>query len=70
MITTSGKSTFPSHISRQFEFSRLQDQRLTSAYEALIPVVSGRVERTEPRRSNAGISEKGIGTIRPSAVGA
>ena len=70
MIATSGKSTFSSLICRQFEFSRLQDQRLTSAYEALIPVVSGRVERTEPRRSNAGISEKGIATIRPSAVGA
>jgi hypothetical protein len=70
MIATSRKSTFPSLISRQFEFSRLQDQRLACAYEALIPVLPGRVERTEPRRSNAGISERGIGATRPSAMGA
>lgn len=70
MIATSRKSTFPSLISRQFEFSRLQDQRLACAYEALIPVVSGRVEPTEPRRNNAGISDRGIGATRPSAVGA
>ena len=70
MIATSRKSTFPSLICRQFEFSRLQDQRLASAYEALIPAASGRIERTEPRRSNARISERGTETTRPSAVGA
>jgi hypothetical protein len=70
MITTSGKSTFPSHISRQFEFSRLQDQRIACAYEALIPVVSGRRERAEPRCSNAGVSESGVEATRSSAIGA
>ena len=70
MIATSRKSTFPSLISRQFEFSRIQDQRIASAYEALIPVVSGRRERTEAGRNNAGVSERGIGATPPSAVGA
>lgn len=70
MILSSRKSTFPSLISRQFEFSRLQNQRLACAYEALIPVVSGRVERTEARRSNAGGSDRSIGATPPSAVGA
>ena len=70
MIATSRKSTFPSLISRQFEFSRLQDQRIACAYEALIPIASVRLERTEPRRSNAGVYEGGIGATQPSAVGA
>jgi len=70
MIATSRKSTFPPPISRQFEFSRLQNQRIACAYEALIPVATGRLERTEPRGGNAGTTERGIGATRPSAVGA
>ena len=40
MIATSRKSTSPPTISRQFEFSRFQDQKIACAYEVLIPVVS------------------------------
>ena len=37
-------------ISRQYDFSRLQDQTLASAYEALVPVVSRRPARdSHPR---------------------
>jgi len=70
MIATSRKSTFPSLISRQFEFSRLQDQRIACAYEALIPAASARLERTEPRGRNAGITKRDMGATRPSAMGA
>ena len=70
MIAFSRTSTFTPTISRQFEFSRLQDQTLACAYEALIPVVSRRPERFQPRRSNAGITKTGARSLRPSAVGA
>jgi hypothetical protein len=49
MIATSRKSAPRPAVSRQYEFSRLQDQTLASAYEALIPVVSQRRE-SGPRR--------------------
>ena len=45
MIATSRRSASKLAISRQYEFSRLQDQTLASAYEALIPVISRRLER-------------------------
>ena len=44
MIATSRKSASRPAISRQFEFSRFEQQTLASAYEALIPVVSRRAE--------------------------
>jgi hypothetical protein len=40
MSAPSKKPTSTPAISRPFEFSRLHDQMLASAYEALIPVVS------------------------------
>jgi hypothetical protein len=49
MIATSRRSGSVAVISRQYDFSRLQDQTLASAYEALIPVVSRRPERV-PRQ--------------------
>ena len=70
MIATSRKYTSPPTVSRQFEFSRLQHQWIACAYEALIPVASGRIERTEPQRSNAGIAKRAARATRPSAVGA
>ena len=52
MIATSRKSASRPAISRQYEFSRLQDQTLASAYEALIPVVTRqtRMSFTSTRR--------------------
>jgi len=70
MIATARKYTLPPAVSRQFEFSRFQHQWIASAYEALIPVAAGRIERTEPQRSNAGIAQRATRATRPSAVGA
>jgi hypothetical protein len=44
MIATSRRSASKPAISRRYEFSRLQDQTLASAYEALIPAISRRIE--------------------------
>ena len=49
MIATSRRSASIPIISRHYEFSRLQDQTLASAYEALIPVVSRRPKCLPPR---------------------
>ena len=46
MIASSRKSTLSPPVTRHFDFSRLQDQLITCAYEALIPVVS-----TSPRKT-------------------
>jgi hypothetical protein len=48
MIATSRKSTFSPPITRHFEFTRLQNQLIARAYEALVPVVSRHVERPQP----------------------
>ena len=69
MIAASRKSGFPVTVARQLEFSRLQSQRLATAYEALIPVTSIRLNRLEPRQS-AGPTERRSETRQPSAVGA
>ncbi len=45
MSASSRKFTSSPVISRQYDFSRLEDQTLASAYEALVPVVSRRPER-------------------------
>jgi hypothetical protein len=50
MSASSRKSITHPAISRQYDFSRLQDQTLASAYEALVPVVSRRTARdSHPR---------------------
>ena len=51
MIATSRRPGSIPAISRQYEFSRLQDQTLASAYEALIPGIS-RYPECPPRRRN------------------
>ncbi len=45
MITSSRKSTLSPPVTRHFEFTRLQDQSIALAYQALIPVVSRPLER-------------------------
>jgi hypothetical protein len=49
MIATSRRSTLSPPVTRHFEFTRLQDQLITLAYQALIPVISRRVERQQDR---------------------
>jgi hypothetical protein len=66
MITSPRRSVLSPPVVRHFEFTRLQNQSIALAYQALIPVVSRHLERprshdTEPshttnqgRRSKAG----------------
>ena len=53
MIATSRKSASRPAVSREYEFSRLQNETLASAHEALIPVVSQR-RGSGPRRPDEG----------------
>jgi len=52
MIATSRKSSSRPAISRRYEFSRLEDQMLASAYEALIPAVTRRPQCVSRRRDS------------------
>jgi hypothetical protein len=49
MITSPRRSTRTPAVTRQFEFTRLQDQFLALAYQSLIPVVSRHPERPRLR---------------------
>jgi hypothetical protein len=70
MIATSKRSGAIPAVSRQYEFSRLQDQTLASAYEAFIPVISRRQECL-PRRRNDRQAFSGVhGFPRRSVAGA
>ena len=52
MIATSRKSTLSPPVTRRFEFTRLQSQSIELAYQALIPVVSGHLERPRSRSND------------------
>jgi hypothetical protein len=47
MITSSRKPAFSPPVTRRFEFTRLHDQLIALAYQALIPVVSRPLERPQ-----------------------
>jgi len=51
MIATSRKSTLSPLVTRHFEFTRLQNQLIALAYQALMPIVSRHLERPRPRPS-------------------
>jgi hypothetical protein len=70
MIAPAGKSTPRPTISRRFEFSRFQDQTLSSAYEVLIPVVSRRPECAPRRRDDPEVSTGTQRSARRLAEGA
>jgi hypothetical protein len=52
MIAPPRRSTLRPPVTRHFEFTRLQDQLIARAYQALIPVVSRPLERPRVRRSD------------------
>jgi hypothetical protein len=52
MITTSRKQTFRPPVTRHFAFTRLQDQLIVRAYQALIPVVSRPLDRPRSSRNH------------------
>ena len=70
MITHQLRTTIGLAVTRHFEFTRLQDQLIASAYHSLIPVAARPLERT---RSRAGENEPGAATaqdLRTKARGA
>ena len=52
MITSARRPTLSPPVIRHFEFTRLQNQLIALAYQALIPVVSRHLEQPRPRPSN------------------
>jgi hypothetical protein len=46
------RPTLSPPVTRHFEFTRLQDQLIALAYQALIPVVSRHLEQPRPGRGN------------------
>ena len=70
MIATSRRSGSRIAISRQLEFSRLQDRALASAYEALIPVVMRRLDCLPHRRDDGDVSTSVPRSPQRSAAGA
>jgi len=49
MIASSRRSTLRGHVTRDFEFTRLQDQLIALAYQALVPVISCPLKRQQGR---------------------
>jgi hypothetical protein len=49
MIAFSRRSTPSPPVTRHFEFTRLQDQLIALAYQALIPVISQPLRRRQGR---------------------
>ena len=52
MIAPSRRPACSPLVTRHFEFTRLQGRSIASAYEALIPVTSRRVERPREGRGD------------------
>ena len=52
MITSPRRPTLSPPVTRHFEFSRLHKQLIARAYQALIPVVSRRLDRPRPSRNH------------------
>jgi hypothetical protein len=52
MMTSSRGLALSVAVTRHFEFSRLQEQSIACAYEALIPVVTWRPQRSRPQRAD------------------
>ena len=67
MITSPRRSALSPPVVRHFEFTRLQNQSIALAYQALIPVISRHLERprsndTEPANTtNQGRRSKARG---------
>jgi hypothetical protein len=70
MIAPSRRSRNTLAISRQYESSRVQDQMLASAYEALIPVVSRHPKRLPHRRDDREVFDGAHSSLQRSAAGA
>ena len=49
MIPSSRRSALSPPVARRFEFTRLQNQLIALAYQAVIPVLSRPLEQPRPR---------------------
>ena len=70
MTTSPRRTTLSPPVSRHFEFSRLQDQLIARAYQALIPVVSRPLERPRSPHSDSRQSQTFFQSHRSQAGGA
>jgi hypothetical protein len=70
MIAPSRRSAHGHLVTRHYEFTRLQDRSVASAYEALIPVISRHVERPRGGRGDLHEALTRTGPPQSSAGGA
>ena len=70
MITSPRRSRFSPPITRHFESSRLQNQLIALAYQALIPVGSRSLDRPPSRRSDNQPATTTFRGVRSKARGA
>jgi hypothetical protein len=66
MITSTQRQAISSSVTRHFAFTRLQDQFIARAYQALIPVVSRPLDRPRAGRDQPTT----VATFRSKAGGA
>jgi hypothetical protein len=70
MIATSRKYTLSPPVTRRFEFTRLQNQSIALAYQALIPVVSHHLKRPGSRSNDNELVTTTVPGLRSKARGA
>jgi hypothetical protein len=70
MIAPSRRSAHGPLVIRHYEFTRLQDRSVASAYEALIPVISRPLERPRGGRGDLREARTRTGPAQSSAEGA
>jgi hypothetical protein len=70
MITSQRRRALGLFITRSFEFNRIQEQAIASAYEALIPTISARPRRRRDRTNDLQSTVTQTDDLSASAVGA
>jgi hypothetical protein len=70
MITAPRRRSLSPRVTRQFEFTRLQDQLIAIAYRTLIPVVSRPPDRPRSRCGQNEPAAAMIQSLRTRAGGA
>jgi hypothetical protein len=70
MMKSTRRTSLSPPVTRHFQFTRLEDKLIAYAYHALIPIVSRRLERPRPPRSNSEPSTSTFRDLRSQAEGA
>jgi hypothetical protein len=70
MITTPRTRALSPLITRSFEFNRIQEQTIASAYEVLIPTISAGPRRRRDRANDLQSTVTQTDDLSASAVGA